>query len=195
MFAVMKRPVWVVVLSLALAACGGPPTWSEINKDLRAKFPSLRHITTQQLGDWLSNPKRGAPLLLDVRTEPEYAVSHLMGARRVDPDADAASALGGGGKNTVIVTYCSVGYRSSAVAERLQKAGCVNVYQLDGSIFQWANEGRPLVGSDGKKIAEVHPYNNRWGRLLDKHLHAKVAPIKEATPKPSVGGVGGPVQK
>ena len=61
--------------------------------------------------------------------------------------------------------YCAVGYRSSAVAERLQKAGVRTVFNLEGSIFQWANEGRPLE-ADGHPADKVHPYNVRYGKWL-----------------------------
>ena len=43
---------------------------------------------------------------------------------------------------------------------------------LKGSIFKWANEGRPLV-QDGKPTHQVHPYNKYWGRLLDQSYHPK----------------------
>jgi hypothetical protein len=45
------------------------------------------------------------------------------------------------------------------------------VYNLDGSIFQWANEGRPLY-SGTNRVASVHPYDREWGRFLKKELHA-----------------------
>ena len=43
------------------------------------------------------------------------------------------------------MTYCAVGYRSAEMATQLRAAGFTNVRNLEGSIFQWANEHRPLV--------------------------------------------------
>jgi hypothetical protein len=74
-----------------------------------------------------------------------------------------------------IVTYCSVGYRSGAFAERLRSAGFTNVVNLEGSIFRWANEGRPLFRS-ARPVTEVHPYNRTWGLLLKEDRRAGVAP-------------------
>ena len=74
-------------------------------------------------------------------------------------------------RDAPIVTYCSVGYRSSAVAERLEEQGYTRVWNLEGSIFEWANQGLPVV-RDGEEVSQVHPYNRRWGRLLDKQLRA-----------------------
>jgi hypothetical protein len=70
-----------------------------------------------------------------------------------------------------IVTYCSVGYRSAAFAKKLSEAGYRNGTNLEGSIFRWANENRPLV-HDGQPTDKVHPYNRLWGILLDKSHRA-----------------------
>ena len=72
------------------------------------------------------------------------------------------------------MTYCSVGYRSGEMAVRLRAAGYIHVQNLDGSIFQWANEHRPLV-HDGERVTRVHPYNSVWGRLLQPDVRAPVS--------------------
>ena len=43
----------------------------------------------------------------------------------------------------------------------------LTVSNLEGSIFRWSGEGRPLVDPKGKSTRLVHPYNPYWGRLLD----------------------------
>jgi hypothetical protein len=42
---------------------------------------------------------------------------------------------------------------------------------LEGSIFQWANECRPVY-RDAAEVQQVHPYDGIWGKLLDKDLRA-----------------------
>jgi rhodanese-related sulfurtransferase len=133
---------------------------------VRMRFWNVPQIRTEELATWLKGDR--PPLLLDVRTEAEYAVSHIPGARRVDPEAQASQALAGLPVDRPIVAYCSVGYRSAALAQRLIAAGRKDVYNLEGSIFQWANEGRPLE-RDGKPVSTVHPYNAWWGGRLRSH--------------------------
>jgi hypothetical protein len=53
------------------------------------------------------------------------------------------------------------------LAEKLQQAGFSNVRNLKGSIFAWADEGRPIVNAHGT-ASGVHPVNLLWGRYLDK---------------------------
>lgn len=146
-------------------------SWTVIKRTIRTKFPSVKHISTESLATWLKQPEGEKPLLLDTRTDAEYAVSHLSGAQLVAPDTQDFTFLNPLALDKAIVTYCSVGYRSSTMAERLQQAGYTNVVNLEGSIFQWANEGR-LIYRNGQMIRQVHPYNQFWGYLLDRELHA-----------------------
>ncbi len=145
-------------------------TWDDTLSLVRTDFPGVRHISTTDLADWQADPAREAPLLLDTRVVEEYEVSHLRGAVLADSDPAIQEALQGQGYDRGIVLYCSVGYRSSEAAQDLQQLGYLNVYNLEGSIFAWANEGRPVV-RDGEAVSEVHPFDEDWGVLLDRRYH------------------------
>jgi rhodanese-related sulfurtransferase len=147
--------------------------WTLINAKIRSEFPDVKRITTAELAAWLDDAERPVPVLLDVRTRAEFEVSHLAHAEHVEPNAPASVIRHG--KDRPIVTYCSVGYRSGSFAKRLMDAGFTNVVNLEGSIFRWANEGRPVV-RDGREVEKVHPYNRAWGLLLKKERRADVAP-------------------
>ena len=69
-------------------------------------------------------------------------------------------------KDAPIVIYCSVGYRSEKIGEKLQRAGFKNVVNLWGGIFDWSNQQLPLVNSAEEKVTRVHPYDKNWGRWL-----------------------------
>ena len=137
-------------------------------------------MSTEQVKAWLAD-KANAPLLLDVRQPQEFKVSHLPGAINVSPNAsvqDAANTvLKDVPKDRRIVAYCSIGVRSSILAQRLTEAGYTNVHNMIGSIFQWANEDRPLVGDNGP-VKKVHPYNAHWGRLLEPERRADIPPVE-----------------
>lgn len=149
--------------------------WFLLKKSLQHRFPKVEWISTQELADWLADKGRQPPVLLDVRTPEEWNVSRLPGARRVDPNAPVESVAAGISKETPIVTYCAVGYRSGEMATRLRAAGFTNVRNLEGSIFQWANEHRPLV-RENERVSTVHPYSAWWGRLLADDVRA---PLKK----------------
>lgn len=131
---------------------------------MRVCFPRVRQLPTARLAAWLADAARPQPLLLDVRQPEEFAVSHLAGARRVDSTSEATIVLSGVPPTQPIVCYCAAGFRSSVMARRLARAGHREVYNLEGAIFDWASEGRPLV-AEGGGTREVHPFN--WlGRLM-----------------------------
>lgn len=166
-----RRFVLTLCSLLLLAGCTREMSWPLVERMVSSSYPDVRQITTDSLARALDGAQDSAPVLLDVRTTDEYNVSHLEGAIRIDPETSDFSALDSLRDGSPIVTYCSVGYRSAAMADRLRKAGFSNVSNLRGSIFQWANEGRPLY-RDGARVEKVHPYDKIWGRLLDPKLRA-----------------------
>jgi len=144
--------------------------WGIVKKQVRGAFPEVQQMSVDSLAALLET--EAEPLLLDIREADEYAVSHLSGAMHIDPEAQA-EVLAGTPKDTPIVAYCSVGYRSSAFVDRLREAGFTNVYNLEGSIFEWVNAGHPVV-RDTTAVEVVHPYNKRWGLLVKRRHRAKL---------------------
>lgn len=140
-----------------------------LKRFIRLKFPFVQRMTTVEFNQRLSDSEDFHPLILDARSEKEYAVSHLAAARRIDVTSDftAEQALKEVSKNTPIIIYCSVGYRSAKVAQRLKQADFSHVFNLEGGLFQWANEERPML-CNGQLTQLIHPYNAMWGNLLKR---------------------------
>jgi len=164
-----------IVLALAaglqVGGCRDEIAWPAVHHAIRTEYPDVQRMTTDSLARWIASDSIRKPVLLDTRPIEEFAVSHLQGAVRVDPDAEDFPMLDTLSSDAPIVTYCSVGYRSSLIAERLQTAGFTNVRNLEGSLFRWANEGRPIY-RDGREVREVHPFDAVWGSLLEPELRA-----------------------
>jgi len=145
-------------------------TFESIKQAVRKKFPSVRQISTDELARWLSDTNRVPPVLVDVREPQEFGVSHLHGARNLRSVAQIERLLPSSGE--CVVLYCSVGYRSSAMAEKLERAGVASSMNLEGSIFQWANEGRPLY-RETNVVQEVHGFSRKWSKLLKPDVPVK----------------------
>jgi rhodanese-related sulfurtransferase len=176
---ILTRIALTTLVFMAIAATGRAWPWrggqeglSSFNSSIRRKFPRVPQITPATLATRIADPSRPAPQLLDVREPAEFAVSRLPGAMRVNPSALAGEVTPRLQPGRPVVVYCSAGYRSSRLAERLIAAGVPEVSNLEGSIFAWANEGRPLE-SDAGRVRAVHPYNAFFGRLLKPELRAK----------------------
>lgn len=102
-------------------------------------------------------------LYLDAREREEFEISHIPGAIWVGYDDFDISRVEGLDEDQQIVVYCSVGYRSGKVAAQLQDSGFANVENLYGGIFEWSNQGLPLVDSSEVKTQKVHGYGPTWG--------------------------------
>ncbi len=155
--------------------CSDDMKWSAVERLIASTYPDTPAITPDSLAARLADSTAVRPLLLDARAPEEFAVSHLPGARRIDPKAEAYPALDSLAPGAPIVVYCSVGYRSAGVVQQLREQGFTNVTNLRGSIFRWANEGRTVV-RDGRAVRQVHPFDDTWGQLLEADLRA-YAPV------------------
>lgn len=164
-----------IVVALGLAACGGRRAagWA-VDRALGWRFEGVPTITTAALAARLAGAD--PPLLVDARTAEEYAVSHLPGARRVAPDADPGVALADVPRDRPVAVYCSVGWRSAVFAERMAAAGFVAVVNVEGSIFRWVLEDRPLVDGTGAPTARVHAFGAPWSWLVPADRRAVTAP-------------------
>lgn len=107
-------------------------------------------------------------VLLDTRELREYEVSHISNARWVGYDNFNYRSVTELPKDTAIIVYCSVGYRSERIGEKLKELGFTNVHNLYGGIFQWVNEGKPVVDMNNTETNKVHAYNKAWGIWLNK---------------------------
>lgn len=166
----MLRASIAALTTIALAAMlfADGPSLGGMRRVIDARFPGIHWVDAPTLARWLRSD--APPLLLDARRADEFAVSHLAGAQRIDPDRPDWSALPSDPSRRIVV-YCSVGYRSGDIAAQLQRRGYGQVFNLEEGLFGWANEGRPIV--QGNRPAEqVHPYDETWGRMLRAPLRA-----------------------
>jgi len=144
--------------------------WAEYKEKIRDKYPEVRQL---EIEEFVSSFMEES-ILVDVRAPEEYAVSHLAGAINIfEPKALSQFMKSVGDRDVVL--YCSIGYRSSRFAHQLTHQGYERVWNLEGSIFEWANSGHPVVDEYGSTDV-VHPFSRRWRKLLNKEYWSKWRP-------------------
>lgn len=126
---------------------------------------SVKELSNENLEDYL---------ILDAREKKEYEVSHIKGAKYIGYKKFNIESLEGTDKDQPIVVYCSVGYRSEKIGEKLQKAGFSQVYNLYGSIFEWVNNGHEIKDSEGKTTSKIHTYSKKWGKWVFNEKYIRV---------------------
>lgn len=106
--------------------------------------------------------------LFDTRELAEFEVSHLPNATMVGYDDFKMESVAEFSKEDTIIVYCSIGYRSERIGEKLQEAGYKNVFNLYGGIFNWKNKDGVVVTTKKDTTEKVHTYNKSWSRFLEK---------------------------
>ncbi len=125
----MKRVIAVLAASiLFLTGCGSSNSTNLGAQEFQAKA---------------SEP---GVVVLDVRTDGEYAAGHIANAINIDVegmtfDGDIKSL----DKDAKYAVYCQSGRRSVNAIKKLQDAGFTNLFNLENGILDWQGAGLPVV--------------------------------------------------
>lgn len=156
----------LLIIANSVAWAKEPLTWAKLFEMIDDRFPNLPEKT---ITDLVQLQKNRVPFhLFDVRKKEEFQVSHIQNALNITTSTKISKKVPK--KDALIIAYCSVGYRSAAVVADLRSKGYTNSFNLKGSIFQWANSGYKVY-RNGTETAKVHPFNQKWGVLLEKKYH------------------------
>ena len=134
--------------------------------DYEARLPAVPQIEAGGLIEKNGATSRSI-VYVDCRTPRERAVSTLPGA--VTPQELGADPERYAGTDWVV--YCTIGYRSSKLVERMRRQG-FNATNLRGGVLAWAHAGGEFVTPEGEPTNRVHIYGRPWD-LLPSGYEAK----------------------
>jgi sodium/bile acid cotransporter 7 len=63
-------------------------------------------------------------------------------------------------RDHLVISYCTIGYRSGELAQKLQKKD-IPVLNLGGGILAWLHAGGKVY-KQGKAVNRVHVYGKKW---------------------------------
>jgi hydroxyacylglutathione hydrolase len=113
---------------------GGMPAWIDAGKD----WERTTQLSTTEVQQRSSND-----LVLDVRSDAEWASGHIAGAQHLML-GDLPVQLASIPKQHRLITVCGSGYRSSIAASLLAAAGYRDVSSMNGGMAAWNRRGLPL---------------------------------------------------
>lgn len=154
---------WLLAIALLHHLFG----FSQESESMKEKiYHSIVKVSLSHSVDeiWPNEVEINNQVFLDTRAKNEFDVSHIEGAQYVGYDDFDMSRVAGYDKDTAIIVYCSIGYRSENIAEKLQKEGFTNVKNLYGGLTEWMNKGKTVVDSTGQETNRVHGYSSLWGK-------------------------------
>lgn len=103
--------------------------------------------------------------IIDARSSSEFSVSKIKGAQYLNYESPDWETLSIDSLDTIVV-YCTIGYRSEKIGEKLKEKGYKNVYNLYGGILGWVNDGNKVYTPTGIVTQYVHTYDDSWGKWL-----------------------------
>jgi len=161
----LKQVLILVTISLQLSA-QYTKTASCSNADFDKKVNSYLSYSAPVINVAEAHAQKNKYIFLDAREFIEYQTSHIPGARFIGYNDFKIESLKGIAKDSKIIVYCSIGYRSEKIATKLKKYGFVHVLNLYGSLFEWVNAGYEITDKSGKPTKKVHTYNKKWSQWV-----------------------------
>jgi rhodanese-related sulfurtransferase len=178
----------LAILFASEASAAGQSCLAAKEQEYAAQFSQVDQVLPHELAALQDHPDD--LLLFDVREDGEHAVGTIKGAVRVAPGIGLDALMrqiGPSVTGKTIIVFCSVGYRSSKLADRVRTGlinhGAVRVANLRGGIFAWHNYGRLLTDRWGQ-TEFVHPYSRHWKQYLDFDHLATMTPRQAEQGKP-----------
>ena len=158
----MKNVLIGILLSFAFTSCSESRVESEAYNSMLTLLlsHSVNEVAIHEID------QIDTPIFLDARSIEEFNVSHIENAQFIGYDSLHISTLNNIEKDQRIVVYCSVGYRSEKVAEKLIELGYKNVSNLYGGVFEWMNQNKPVVDSTNRLTNQIHAFDKTWGIWL-----------------------------
>ncbi len=124
----------ILALSILVTACSSDTTTQ-----------SIELVSPADVAQVIADDPAGL-VVLDIRTPEEFNEARLADAIMVDFYADDfADQLDTLDKDVPYVMYCRTGNRSSDAVKTMKGLGFVEVYEIDGGIVNWYEQGYPVV--------------------------------------------------
>lgn len=137
-----------VTVAALVALTGAACTASEPAAGGRATASaeaSRAYGATLNAAEFAASLDRPGVIVLDVRTQPEYAAGHLEGAVLADINGDFEAAVAGLDRAAPYAVYCRSGSRSAAAIEAMKQLGFGDAWHLGGGIGAWQAAGEDVV--------------------------------------------------
>jgi rhodanese-related sulfurtransferase len=160
------RAFFVIVLAIVSAATAQDSTATDATGGRRRDkvekmyyeykteaFQDVDDLTVDKLRARLRD---GGVVILDVREKKEREVSMIPGAISEEEFKKKKRQY----KDSTVVVYCTIGYRSGVYAQELTRKG-YTAYNLVGGVLAWAHAGGQFV-HDGSPTMKIHVYGKEW---------------------------------
>lgn len=125
----MKKSIFVLIFFLGLHGFSGCK---------KARAHEVELISVEEMKTHL---KMENVQLIDVQSPEDFNSSHIFSARNIVYDKEFRKKLESLDKTKPVIIYCKSGKTSKKAVMILKQAGFKKIYELDGGIMNWINQG------------------------------------------------------
>jgi len=127
---------------IAFVSCTGSANPEATKEQIVQQTETIVDVNVAQFKELMSSEQG---VILDVRTPEEWAEGVIEGAQKMNYyDDDFATQTEGLDKSKTVFVYCKAGGRSASAAEVLKEKGFTKIYNLDGGMTAWLEQGNPV---------------------------------------------------
>lgn len=130
------------ILLVSIYSCSGNSNPKATTQEVIQQEEVIIDVTVDQFKDLIATEGT----ILDVRTPEEWTEGIIAKAEKMNyHDGDFASQIETLDKTKPVFVYCRSGKRSAGAAKVLKGQGFTKIYNLDGGIIDWVNQGNEVV--------------------------------------------------
>jgi rhodanese-related sulfurtransferase len=130
------------LLTTAPVLAAAPAKALETPAKPTTKMPSPTNVTPAEAEALIHSHKQ--LLIIDVRTQEEFAEGHISGARNVNFNSPTFLERMKEFEGKSILVHCAAGGRSTRALEALSNASFAEVYHLNKGFNGWIEAGKPI---------------------------------------------------
>jgi len=138
----MKKLVLSITLGIALLGSGCSNAQSSGEETTQSEGVINKDVDVDEFAEGAYQENA---VLVDVRTDGEFAEGHLQGATQINYSASNFEArIKELDRDKPVYVYCRSGNRSGRAARIMKGLGFKEVYNLEGGILAWQRKGKPV---------------------------------------------------
>ena len=134
----MVKYLFYIIFVLSVLACS--------SLDSNSGETTVYEVNNLSINEFKSKLSSSEGILLDVRTENETSQGYIPGASFINLyDENFNKKINLIQKNKPVFVYCKMGGRSAKASQELINVGFKEVYNLNGGIQAWYNNGYEII--------------------------------------------------